>query len=57
MDKGHKYLIEDIAILLRDAENFEFHDFKNNTYPAPKMALVNRFHELRDNTMNGKYDN
>lgn len=56
METGQQALITDIKELLEEAEAGEFGDFTNNKYPAPKMALAEKFHELRQNVINGKYD-
>lgn len=56
-DTGHKALMVDMEILLEDTKDFQFHDYKNEKYPAPKLALVNRLNELAQNAKNGKYDN
>ena len=39
MDKGHENLIKEIKSLLSDAEDYQFHDFCNSRYPAPKRVL------------------
>lgn len=57
VDTGHEALQLDIAVLLNDVKQFQFHDFKNTKYAAPKMALVSRLNELISNVKNGKYDN
>ncbi len=57
LDKGHYELIKDLKALLAMAENYEFHDFKNENYATPKVQLGNFLHELRQNVINGKYDN
>jgi len=56
-DVGHNALIEDIRDLLIEAEKGEFHDFINDKYPAPKNALAGRLQAIRENVINGKYDN
>ena len=57
MDKGHENLINDIKTLLAEAEAFEFHDFKNKKYPAPKAELSSILYEFRLKVQEGKYDN
>lgn len=57
MERGHQNLIEDLEILLVEARNFEFHDFKNEKYATPKVELAGRLETLRANVINGKYDN
>jgi hypothetical protein len=56
-DKGHDSLIRDIENLLTNAKEFQYHDFRNDVYPMPKMALIQRLEWLVKNTKNGKYDN
>ncbi len=57
MDKGHEALLKDIERIQIEAMNGEFHDFKNQKYPAPKMALINIFSQMIINVKEGKYDN
>jgi hypothetical protein len=57
MDKGHAKLVLDVSILLKQVESFEFHDFKNDKFPEPKMALAEILQYMKDNCINGKYDN
>lgn len=54
--QGHINLIEDLENILLEAKNGEFGDFTNNKYPAPKMALAQKLHELRQQVINGRYD-
>ena len=54
---GHDSLMIDLVALVADGMHFQFHDFKNEKDPAPKMALINRLQELIANTQDGKYDN
>ena len=56
-DKGHLNLISDLSLLLKEAINFAFHDFKNEKYATPKVELVSRFKMLTEAVMNGNYDN
>ena len=56
METGQQALINDLKELLAEAEAGEFGDFTNKKYPAPKMALAEKLHELRQNVINGKYD-
>lgn len=55
-NEGHKSLMLDLQILLQEADDFAFDDFKNEKYAAPKVALANRLEDLRQNVINGKYD-
>lgn len=54
---GYAALVKDLEELLMDAVEFEFDDFRNKKYAAPKIELANRLHVLRGNIMSGKYDN
>ena len=56
LEHGQKVLVEDLEELLREAKAGEFGDFTNEKYPAPKVALAEKLHRLRDNAMKGKYD-
>jgi hypothetical protein len=56
MENGQNIFIDDLKELLAEAEAGEFGDFSNNKYPAPKMALAEKLHGLRQNVINGKYD-
>jgi len=56
LEKGTLILIKDLEELLDEAKNGEFGDFANQKYPAPKIALAQKFFELRENVINGKYD-
>lgn len=57
-DFGHDALILDLEVLMQEAkEDFAFHDFKNEKYATPKVALVNRLTDLIENVKQGKYDN
>jgi len=56
-DKGHEMLVKELEDLLAKAKAFEYHDFKNRYYVAPKMELSNRLRVLRNGVLNGKYDN
>jgi hypothetical protein len=56
-DEGHINLVADLESLLLQAEGYEFHDFKNKLYGAPKIALHNMLLVIVDNVKKGKYDN
>lgn len=56
LEKGQQILVDDLKALLSEAEDGEFGDFSNEKYAAPKMALAEKFLELRRNVINGKYD-
>jgi len=56
-DLGHVALLDDIHDLLFEARKFQFHDFKNSKYSAPKVELRRKLLELSDNVVQGKYDN
>ena len=57
MDKGHENLIRDIKDLLWEAENYQFHDFQNSRYRAPKKALAEALAAMRQKVIDGLYDN
>lgn len=57
MDKGQDNLEKDLQALLNDAEDFQFHDFKNDRHATPKMALVGILQQMIENAKNGRYDN
>ena len=57
IDLGHVHLIQDLKSLLDMAERFEFHDFKNEQFGAPKMALRTFLFGGAEKAKNGYYDN
>ena len=56
-NKGHEKLMQDLTELLYEAYNYEFHDFKNKKYATPKVELGNCLSRLRQNVIEGEYDN
>lgn len=56
-DPAHILLVETLQKLVTEAEAGNFHDFESKEYPAPKMVLANKFRMLRNDTLNGKFDN
>lgn len=54
---GHNKLMQDLTDLWKDAFEYQYHDFKNTKYAAPKMALKNRLEQIISLAVNGKYDN
>lgn len=56
-DVGHASLVRDLYNLLNEAEDYEFHDFRNEKYPAPKVELVRRLMIITEAAKDGKYDN
>lgn len=56
-DVGHDLLIKDLESLLREAKEFQFHDFKNLKYPTPKVALTIKLRDLAEQCKSGRYDN
>jgi hypothetical protein len=56
-DAGHHALVADITELLRKASELEYHDMLSEANPAPKMALADELSAMRQNVINGKYDN
>lgn len=53
---GNDILIVDLKALLKEAEEFQFDDFKNTKYAAPKMTLYLKLIRLSQNVKEGKYD-
>lgn len=56
LENGQKILLADLKALVEEVENGEFGDFSNQKYPNPKVTLATKFHELRENVIEGKYD-
>ena len=56
-DEGQNLLLDDLANLLYEAWHYEFHDFKNKKYAAPKVQLKLYLEKLEQNVVNGRYDN
>jgi hypothetical protein len=56
-DAGHTGLITDIRKLLKEAMDYDFHDYKNKKYPAPKAALIAHLSQMVSRAQNGWYDN
>lgn len=54
--KGDEFLIQCLEELLAEAKAGEFGDFTNDKYPAPKMALRNKFLRLADDVLKGAFD-
>lgn len=54
---GHQLLIKDLEEFLKEAESFEFHDFRNEKYATPKMALKEKLDAMAEAVIAGKYDN
>jgi len=57
VDTGHETLVKELSVLLKEAEAYEFHDFKNSTYPTPKIELERRLALMVQGVKDGKYDN
>ena len=57
VDKGHEKLLADLRSLMRMAENFEFHDFKNTEFATPKIELRNILLTMAERVVEGEYDN
>lgn len=53
----HDLLVAHLKSILQEAEAKEFHDFQNKKYPAPKMELASQLNRIRENVINGLYDN
>lgn len=56
-DRGHLNLLNDLNELMVEARGYQFHDFKNTDYAAPKTALYERLKELAISVHAGRYDN
>lgn len=56
-DTGHIGLMADLRGLIRDAMNYEFHDYKNKKYSEPKLALAANLEQILSRVKNGWYDN
>lgn len=54
---GHEALMQDLTELLKEAHEFEFNDFRNKKYAAPKVELRHKLLGLAQNVIDGKYDN
>ena len=56
-DPGHKCLLSNIIVLLKQTNEYQYHDFKNSHFATPKMALLAAFDVLRERVQTGEYDN
>lgn len=56
-DKGHIELLQDLLAITVMARNFEFHDFKNTKYAAPKATLHSLLMQVVKRVEDGGYDN
>lgn len=56
-DTGHKNLIDDLTAILVKAELFNYHDFHEHGFAAPKMELVEDLQALIALAKAGAYDN
>jgi hypothetical protein len=56
-DIGHEMLIADLQAILANAQNFQYHDFKNTLYATPKAVLRARLLDIAQAVVDGKYDN
>lgn len=56
-DAGHKALLTDLEALFAEARNYQFHDSRNGTYGAPKMALHRKLQAIAEKVLAGDYDN
>lgn len=56
-DEGHEKLVLDLEVLVIEATNFAFHDFKNTKYAFPKRELVARLEKIKECVIKGEYDN
>lgn len=56
-NQGHEKLMMDLCTLVVEAAEYQFHDFRNAKYAAPKIELRTQLLKLADNVVNGRYDN
>lgn len=56
MERGQEILVKDLEKLLDETKAGEFGEFSNRKYAAPKMELASRLYILRQDVINGKYD-
>lgn len=56
-DMAHNRLVNDLQELITEAQLFEFHDFLNKKYAAPKVELHRKLLLLGEKIQNGDYDN
>lgn len=56
-DPAHYKLIADLEGLVTEAKAGNFHDTESKEYLAPKMALSNKLRIMRNDVLNGKYNN
>jgi hypothetical protein len=56
-DVGHEGLLHDLQELVKEADQYSFHDYKNKKYPVPKMALIKKLEEIMNRVKQGYYDN
>ncbi len=56
-DPGHDGLIKDIQMLMTEADQYRFHDFKSKKYPMPKVALISWLEDIINRAKGGYYDN
>jgi len=54
---GYNNLMQDLSELLQEAKNYQFDDFRNDKYAAPKVELRNQLLKLAQNVVEGRYDN
>lgn len=54
---GHNQLIGDLQEIWLNANENEYHDFQNEKYATPKVALVNHLQRIINKVKNGDYDN
>lgn len=57
IDVGQIGLMKDIGDLYREASNYQFHDYKSNKYPMPKVALAISLTTIIDRAKKGYYNN
>ena len=56
-DNGQIALEADVTNLLGRITSYDYHDYRNTTFPFPKLALIQKLEWLIKNVKEGKYDN
>ena len=56
-DNGHNALLQDLIDLLREAKDYEFHDFRNKQHATPKVVLRAKLQAMETRVIDGTYDN
>lgn len=56
MKENYQKLIDELRELYQLANAGEFSDFDNTMFATPKMELVKRLENIKQNAMKGEYD-